>query len=108
MIRAGGKIRRITAHMLKNRHPEIQRQHVAHVLENWVIRGTRADPAGRESRVYFAFVPELNKGVRVAVSMDDKSVVAAFIDRAATRNWQDANRGYFSLTYSDVEKRNGG
>ena len=94
-IRAGGKIRRVSAHMLNNAHPEIRRQHVTHALENWIIRGVRTDRNGRESRVYLGFVPGMKHMLRVAVSMDDKSVVSAFPRRNSNPELAKGQPGVF-------------
>lgn len=45
--------------------------------------------------------------LRVVVSMDDKSVISAFLDRNATINYNKGNRAYFTGRYADMEDRDG-
>lgn len=104
----GGKVRRISQHMLgdlqNNRHSEITRERVAYVLDNWVVRGVYTNPQG-DSRVHYAFVPDLGKVVRVAVSMDDKEIITAFPDTRATKKWQKGELTFFANKLAKLEVR---
>ena len=82
-----GKTWTVTDHVINNHHPRVTRRMLAHALENWVIRGIRAAPDGEQSRNYYAFVPGRNSMLRVAVSLDDEGIVAAFPDEGVTRAW---------------------
>ena len=76
-----------------------------HVLDNWVIRGIKTDALGRQSMCHLAFAPQLEKMVRVAVSMDDNRIITAFPDDAATKHWNEGNLSYFVRHYQDLEER---
>ena len=76
-----------------------------HVLDNWVIRGIKTDALGRQSMCHLAFAPQLEKMVRVAVSMDDNRIITAFPDDTATKHWNEGNLSYFVRHYQDLEER---
>ena len=83
-ITAGGRTRTVSQHMRNEPHLGVTTRQVEYVLENWVVRGTNTDPHGRQSWIYLAVVPRLGKMVRVAVSIDDETVITAFPDGSAT------------------------
>ncbi len=91
--------------MLDNPHPGMTRKVVAHVLADWFVRGIYIDATGRPSWNYLAYVPDLDKVVRVAVSEDDTTIVNAFRDRNATVAWQQRDRAYFERRFRDLEVR---
>ena len=80
---------------------------VAQVLDNWVVRGIRTAPDGERSWNYYAFVPGRNSMLRVAVSLDDERIVAAFPDEGATRAWNRGDLAYFRRRLAEVEERHG-
>ena len=86
-------------------HEDVTESQVAYVLENWQLRGVKTDDWGRQSIVYLAVVPWRRKMVRVAVSMDDTSIVTAFPDRKATVNWNKREYGYFARRLASLEIR---
>ena len=55
-----------------------------------------------------AFVSGMDEMVRVAVSMDDETIITAFRDRTATRHWNKGNRSYFVRNYQNLEERDAG
>ena len=106
---AGGKRRRLTQHFqtdLRNkRRWEVTRESVAYVLDNWTVRGISTNEDG-DGMVYLAFVPEVNKGIRVVVSLDDKSIVSAYPDRRATKKLRVGNYAYYARKLRQMEVRN--
>lgn len=107
-IKASGKSRAVSQHMQDAPHPGITVERVERVLDNWVIRGIRTERDGSQSWCYIAFVPGMDEMVRVAVSMDDETIITAFRDRTATRHWNKGSRGYFIRNYQNLEERNAG
>ena len=89
--------------MTDGTHPGVTLRMAAQVLDNWLLRGVHTDRSGEKSHVYFGFPQGRQTLHRVAVSQDDKRVVAAFPDRNATRQWAKGNLRYFDR-YSDVER----
>jgi hypothetical protein len=107
IIFAGGQERILTYHAIQTRRPGITNERIAFVIDNWQFRGTYSDPqTGWDSRVYLAYVPDIDKVVRVAVSTDENRILSAFPDRNATRNMARGNRDYFADRYRDLEERN--
>lgn len=92
---APGKRVQISLHWIHDRpHPEVSQKDIAYALANWRIRGIATDERGRQSRRHYAFVPEHGKVVRVAVSMDGKRFITAFIDSEATKYWHQGTQPY--------------
>lgn len=105
-IFAGGKERTLTNHAMQTRRPGMTNARIAYVIDNWLMRGIYSDPqTGQNSWVYLAFVPGMDRVVRVAVSMDESRILSAFPDRNATRNLVRGNRDYFADRYRDSEER---
>ena len=105
-IVAGSKERTLSDHAIQTRRPGITNARIAFVIDNWQLQGIYSDPqTGRDSRVYLAFVPGIDRVVRVAVSMDQTRILSAFPDRNATRNLARGNRDYFADKYRDLEER---
>ena len=105
MIFAGGRERALSRHFHIEGHPEIILDDVAHVLDNWVLRGIFPDDQGREGWRYYAFVPRVNRVVRVAVSLDDERVIIGFIDGQATKHLTQGNLTYFANKGRGIETR---
>ena len=93
-----------TQHMTDNPHPGITKKMVAHVLDNWNLRGVRTEANGSQSRIYPGFVPRIKNMVRVVASWDDERIISDFQDRNATKQWHEGNRAYFNR-YTDLEER---
>ena len=106
-LTAGGKTRTVTDHVINNRHLRVTRRMIAHVLDNWVIRGIHTTPDGEPSWNYYALVPGRTSMLRVAVSLDDERIVAAFPDEGATKAWKRGDLEYFRRRLAEVEERNG-
>ena len=106
-LMAGGKTRAVTDHVINNRHLRVTRRMIANVLDNWVIRGIHTTPDGEPSWNYYALVPGRNSMLRVAVSLDDERIVAAFPDEGATKAWKRGDLEYFRRRLAEVEERNG-
>ena len=104
-ITAGGRTWTVSRHMKGRPHIGITAELVGHVLENWVIRGIKTETDGRQSSCFWAFAPGMRKMVRVAVSMDDRVIITAFQDRAATKSWSKRERSYFVEHYQNLEER---
>lgn len=109
-LTAGGIRREITTHLqlqAATRH-EITEQHQFGVLDNWVVRGSRHDESGRPSMAYLGWVEHggVERLMRVAVSMDDRRIVTAFLDTAATEKLNSADFDYFQRNYGRLEIRN--
>ena len=103
---AGGRTRQLTLHAIdKMRERGITEVQVAYVLDNWQLRGIDNSPGREPTHVYFAFVSEINRAIKVAVSIDDAKIVTVHLDRAATRNFRSGTRRYFVRKYQDLEER---
>lgn len=102
---AGGKKRRISKHILENPHPEVEKRDIVYVLSRWKIMGLRTDLTGRLSWNYYALVPRHNYVVRVAVSLDDSTVVTAFLDQTADKHWKTGNLAYFANRLQLMQER---
>lgn len=90
------------------RERSISESQVAYVLDNWQLRGIDNTSERGPCHVYFAVVPELDRAIKVAVSIHDESIVTVHLDRAATRNLRSGTRGYFVRKYQDLEERDEG
>ena len=107
-ITADGKARAVSQHMQNQPHPGITAERVERVLDHWLVRGIRTERDGSQSWCYMAFVSGMDEMVRVAVSMDDETIITAFQDRTATRHWNKGNRDYFIRNYENLEERDAG
>ena len=103
---AGGKRRLLTPHLVDHlrsgERPEVTRERIVYVLENWVIRGVHTK---RQSMNYLAFVPEVDTVIRVAVSLDDKRIVTAYPDRTARNHLIQGEFAYFANQLANMEVR---
>ena len=80
---------------------------LAYVLANWVVRGIRTAPEENKAGITTPLYQERNSMLRVAVSLDDERIVAAFPDEGATRAWTKGDLSYFRRHLAEVEVRNG-
>ena len=103
--KAGGKKRWISSHIIENPHPEVDRRDMTYVLSRWKLVGLRTSPNGRLSWNYYALVPRRNHVVRVAVSLDDSTVVTVFLDQTADKHWKNGNRAYFANRLQFMQER---
>ena len=78
---------------------------MAYVLSRWKLMGLRTGPDGRISWNYYALVPKRNHVVRVAVSLDDSTVVTVFLDQTADKHWKSGNRVYFANRLQFMQER---
>lgn len=107
-ITAGGRTRELTLHaMVRMRVREIPEAQVAYVLDNWQLRGTDTTPGRKPSFVYFAYIPDADKVLKVAVSIDDERITTTHFDTRATKDFRRGTRDYF-LKYEDLEERDEG
>ncbi len=108
-ITAGGRTRQLTLHaIVRMRQYDISEANAAYVLNNWQLRGID-NTLGREaSYVYFAYIPEHTKVLKVAVSLDDERIVTTHFDTRATRDLRRGTRNYFLRKYQDLEERDEG
>lgn len=86
---------------------EITAQNLINVLDNWVVRGVRHDDSGRSSIAYLGWV-EHGGGerlMRVGVSMDNRRITTAFLDRTATDKLNSGDLDYFQSNYESPEVR---
>ena len=101
----GGRVT-ISVHWKRDKpHPEVSLKDVAYVLANWRIRGISYDSDGVPSFRHYAFVPDKDKVVRVALSADGTRMASAFIDSRATNHWKKANMAYFASRLENMEVR---
>ena len=91
--------------MLDDPHPDVSKRDMSYVLSRWRLMGLYTEPNGRQSWNYYAMVRRLGRVVRVAVSLDDSTVITAFKDRSATVHWQRGNLAYFSGKLSNLQDR---
>ena len=100
-ITAGGKTRRVSRYLRDDASRRPGRQMVTarrieQVLDNWLFRGvtTSRDEHGN---THWGEVSYRGKSrlMKIVISMDDTTIVNAYLDRKATKAWQNNNRGYF-------------
>ncbi len=99
-ITAGGITRNVSAHLAAGSHPDVTLEMTAQALEGWVAKGVRMDVMGRESTAYLGWAEDSNKLLRVAVSMDDRTVTTSFKDSKA---WENGNWDFFHRHYRNFE-----
>ena len=104
-ITAGGKTRNVSEHLGSNPHPGVTLPMTAYALDKWVGKGVWVDKDGRESTIYLGPVEGSDHLLRIAVSMDDKTVITSFIDSGATAAWRRGDMDYFNSKYRDFEVR---
>ena len=90
------------------REYDIAEADVAYVLNNWQLRGVDITLDREPSYVYFAYIPEHAKVLKVAVSIDDERIVTTHFDTRATKDLRRGTRNYFLRKYHDLEERDEG
>lgn len=109
-LTAGGITRIVTAHLQRQAvsiHTEITLERLTNVLNDWVVRGIRRDCRDRQSIAFLGWV-EYGGGrrlMRVAVSIDDRRVISAFLDTTATEKLNSGDLRYFRRNYERLEVR---
>ena len=109
-LTAGGVTRLVTAHLQRQAvsiHDEITLERLTSVLNDWVVRGIRHDRDGRRSIAFLGWI-EHESGrrlMRVAVSIDDRRIISAFLDTPATEKLVSGDMGYFQRNYERLEMR---
>ena len=95
-LTAAGRTRSITHHLQQQSliRRELTEERIITVLENWGIRGIGVDRFGRPGMNYLGWVDYEGEArlMRVVVSMDDRRIVTAYLDRPATKRF--ANEGW--------------
>ena len=109
-LTVGGIERELTNHLqeqAETAHNEITLERLTVVLNNWVVRGIRQDRDGRRSIASLGWIE--HKGgrrlMRVAVSIDDRRIISAFLDKTATEKLHNRDTGYFQRNYERLEMR---
>ena len=92
----------------KMRVRNISEDQVAYVLDNWFLKGIDNTPGRELSYVYFAYIQERSKVLKVATSIDDERIITTHFDRRATDNLRTGTRGYFLAKYQVLEERDEG
>ena len=95
-LTADGKTRNVTHHLQQQAlvRRELTGERIITVLENWGIRGVGVDRFERPGMNYLGWVDYEGEArlMRVVVSMDDRRIVTAYLDRPATKGF--ANEGW--------------
>ncbi len=106
-ITAGGKTRRVSQYFRDDVTIRPDRQMVTagrieQVLENWLFRCVTTS-GGREGQTYWGQIRYNRKDrlMKVVVSLDDDTIVNAYLDDKATRDWQTHGRRYFDRRCKD-------
>ena len=75
---------------------------IEQVLDKWLFRCVTAS-RGAEAQTYWGKVNFNGKDrlMKVVVSMDDTTIVNAYLDDKATRDWQRNSRRYFDRRCKD-------
>ena len=106
-ITAGGRVRQLTKHCSdRMMEYDIVEEQVAHTLDNWALRGIENKLDREPAYVHFAYISELGRLMKVAISMDDARIVTVHPDRNATKAWRTGQREYFTMKYQDLEESN--
>lgn len=108
-LTAGGVEREITIHLQEQTEirSEITAEHLADVLNNWIIRGVKYSNRGRPSMAYLGWIEYrgVQRLMRVGVSMDDRRITTAFLDTKATDKLNGGDMEYFQRNYERLEVR---
>ena len=109
-LTAGGVERELTAHLRRqavSMHNEITLERLTDVLNYWVVRGIRHDCHGRQSIAFPGWIEYEGdrRLMRVAVSIDDRRIISAFLDTAATEKLNSGDMEYFQRNYEGLEVR---
>ncbi len=111
-LTVGGIEREITDHFQEQAetvHNEITLERLTDVLNNWVIRGVRQDHDGRRSIAFLGWIEHRGSRrlMRVAISIDDRRIISAFLDGKATEKLNSSDMEYFQRNYDRLEVRDG-
>ncbi len=110
-ITAGGKARAVLRHVhdRARERPELTTGRISSVLDNWFVRCVSLDTKGREGLTHWGLVNYEDKEhmMRVITNMNTDSIVSAYLDKKATRDWQVGRSDYFQRRcLRDMEIRN--
>ena len=101
MITAGDKTRRVSPYLqddasLRPDRQMVKARRIRQVLDNWAFRCITTS-GGREGQTYWGEVNYHGKDrlMKVVVSMDDNTIVNAYLDDKATKDWQRNARQFF-------------
>ena len=75
---------------------------IRQVLDDWLFKCVTIS-GGREGQAYWGKVNYNGKDrlMKVIVSMDDNTIVNAYLDDKATKDWQENTRRYFNRRCRD-------
>ena len=109
-LTVGGIERELTSHLqeqAETTHNEITLERLTVVLNNWVVRGIRQDRDGRRSIASLGWIEHEGgrRLMRMAVSIDDRRIISAFLDKTATEKLNNYDMGYFQRNYERLEMR---
>ena len=109
-LTVGGVQRELTIHLQQQSemvHNEITLERLTDVLNNWVVRGIRQDRDGRRSIAFLGWIEHRGgrRLMRVAISIDNRRIISAFLDRKATEKLNSGDMDYFQRNYERVEVR---
>ena len=109
-LTVGGIEREITNHLQEQAetvHNEVTLERLTGVLADWVVRGIRTDRDGRRSIAFLGWIEHRGRRrlMRVAVSIDDRRVISAFLDGKATEKLNNNDMDYFQRNYEKLEVR---
>ena len=110
-ITAGGRAREVLRHVhdRAEQRPELTASRISSVLDNWSVRCVSVDTNGREGLTHWGRVIYEDKEhlMRVVTNVDTGSIVSAYLDKKATRDWQAGRLDYFQRRcLRDLEVRN--
>ena len=110
-ITAGGQARKVLRHLhvRAGERPELTEARISDVLNDWLVRCVSLDTKNRDGLTYWGRVSYERKEylLRVVTNVDTGSIVSAYLDRKATRDWEAGNMDYFRRKCSrNIEVRN--
>ena len=95
----------VTRHLQGGLHSGVTAKGIERVLDNWLIRGDCIDSRGSRTMTHWGVRPGFKTLLRVAVTLDDETIVTSYPDRAASDNWLRGNIGWFKERCKDLEVR---
>ena len=109
-LTVAGIEREITSHLQEQAervHNEVTLERLTGVLNNWVVRGIRQDRDGRRSIAFLGWIEHSGSRrlMRVAVSIDDRRIISAFLDGKAAEKLNSNDIDYFQRHYERLEVR---
>ena len=110
-ITADGQVRTVLRHLhvRASQRPELTEARLSDVLNNWLVRCVSLDTKNREGLTHWGLVSYERKEymLRVVTNLDTGSIVSAYLDRKATRDWEADKMDYFQRKCSrGIEVRN--